>query len=215
MAEVASAPIPGGSALTLPLALPSTLHLPALSTALASTNPPKPIDEAYLRAPDEALVLHLYSTILQLPALREASAALEREKAERARRDIEVEEALNEAESVRTEAEERAERERAERERAEAEKDRLAAELAGSNAQLAALKSTSESGTSEVAELKGRLEQVEQEKRDLLSSLEKEREESSRRGGECVDGRGQNALCLRVLGKATSIVCSHLLLYAF
>ncbi|KAI3477157.1 hypothetical protein L1887_61151 [Cichorium endivia] len=58
------------------------------------------------------------------------------------------------------------------------ENERRAKEL------LTTLKSSTESGVRHAAEVRGRLDQVEQEKRDLLASLQREREESTRKAEE-------------------------------
>ncbi|PWN53009.1 hypothetical protein IE53DRAFT_226421 [Violaceomyces palustris] len=64
------------------------------------------------------------------------------------------------------------------------EKDRLSAELTGVSAQLSTLRSSSESGIRHAADMRGKINQVEQEKRDILASLQREREESTRKALE-------------------------------
>ncbi|KAJ9477644.1 Protein MLP1 [Pseudozyma hubeiensis] len=76
------------------------------------------------------------------------------------------------------------ETERKAKELVRSEKDRLSAELVGVSAQLTTLKSSTESGVRQAAEVRGRLDQAEQEKRDILSSLQREREESTRKAEE-------------------------------
>ncbi|SPO43545.1 uncharacterized protein PSANT_01230 [Moesziomyces antarcticus] len=76
------------------------------------------------------------------------------------------------------------ENERRAKELVASERDRLSAELVGVTAQLTTLKSSTESGVRHAAEVRGRLDQVEQEKRDLLASLQREREESTRKAEE-------------------------------
>uniref|UniRef100_V5E7N8 Uncharacterized protein n=2 Tax=Kalmanozyma brasiliensis (strain GHG001) TaxID=1365824 RepID=V5E7N8_KALBG len=76
------------------------------------------------------------------------------------------------------------ETERRAKELVQSEKDRLSAELVGISAQLTTLKSSTESGVRQAAEVRGRLDQAEQEKRDILASLQREREESTRKAEE-------------------------------
>ncbi|CBQ70476.1 conserved hypothetical protein [Sporisorium reilianum SRZ2] len=76
------------------------------------------------------------------------------------------------------------EAERRAKELVQSEKDRLSAELVGVSAQLTTLKSSTENGVRQAAEVRGRLDQAEQEKRDILASLQREREESTRKAEE-------------------------------
>ncbi|TKY85042.1 hypothetical protein EX895_006122 [Sporisorium graminicola] len=76
------------------------------------------------------------------------------------------------------------ETERRAKELVQSEKDRLSAELVGVSAQLTTLKSSTETGVRQAAEVRGRLEKSEQEKRDILASLQREREESTRKAEE-------------------------------
>lgn len=189
MADVEMAPvgIPApASTTTLPLDLPVDLPLDTLLATLnkdggeASTT----TTEDRLRAPDAELILHLYRSILSLAPLVDAQAALEKDREERERRAIDAESQLHEAERLRAEAEARAEEDRQAKETALSDKMALSGKLAQVEGTLAALQSNTESGVAQSAEVVGRLEKAEQEKRDLLDMLEREKTECARRAEE-------------------------------
>ncbi|KAN0060627.1 Protein mlp1 [Thecaphora frezii] len=141
-------------------------------------------DSLQLVQEKEALAIEIANLKNQLDA---SSVELENEKRQaavakedREKLEAELSAANNQLAAFRTEAES----ERKAKELLSSEKDRLAAELTGVSAQLSTLRSSSESGVRHVAEVRGRLEQVEQEKRDILSSLQREREDSTRKAQE-------------------------------
>ena len=132
----------------------------------------------------EALAADVVSLQNQLGA---ANTSLENEKreaeasrADRDRLQSELGSAFSQVARLKTEVES----ERTAKEMVASEKDRLAAELTGLSAQLSTLRSSTESGVRHAAEVRGRLEQIEQEKRELLSSLQREREETTRKSQE-------------------------------
>jgi len=194
MADVEMAKV-GGAGATQPEGHPSIqMQLPpdiSMETLLSTfqslpqeLTPDFQVTEQLLLNPTAPLVQTLYKALVALPSLVQSSKDLEKERAETIAREVEIEASLNEAERLRSEAIERSQKEREEREQAEKLKDEVNVTLASVQAELTGLKSTSESGSNVSAELKGRLEGIEQEKRDLLSKVEREQTECNRRGGE-------------------------------
>ncbi|SPO39742.1 uncharacterized protein PSFLO_05223 [Pseudozyma flocculosa] len=246
-----------GTSAPLQLSLPPTIPIDQLALALLKSSDPPPfeaIPETRILAPDQDLLIYVYSLVLQIPALRDTAASLQRDLADTksreallaesvsvaAKRNDELEHAAaqqsqallevsrerdslsaevvslqnqlgagqvaleNEKRETAAAKDDRArleselaaantqiaasrnevESERKAKELIASEKDRLSAELTGVSAQLSTLRSASESGVRHAAEVRGRLEQVEQEKRDILGSLQREREESTRKAEE-------------------------------
>jgi nucleoprotein TPR len=160
------------------------MSIQILLNVLGSTDGASAITEERIRAPDEALLLHIYNVLLTIPSLRDAITLHETQQKENERRKVDMESQLHEAERLKAEAETRAEEDRIAKEQAIKEKVEINGQLAQVQGTLAALQSTSDSGIQQSAEVKGRLEQAEQEKRDVLEMLEREKIESSRRSEE-------------------------------
>lgn len=179
--EMASVGIPARP--TLAVDVPADMPLDTLLATLNKDGAGLDSDER-LRAPDADLILQLYRSILSLAPLVDAQAALEKDKEERERRTVDAESQLHEAERLKAEAEARAEDDRLAKEAALGEKMELSGKLAQVEGTLAALQSTSESGVAQSAEVAGRLEKAEQEKRDMLDMLEREKTECARRAEE-------------------------------
>lgn len=179
--EMASVGIPARP--TLAVDVPADMPLDTLLATLNKDGAGLDSDER-LRAPDADLILQLYRSILSLAPLVDAQATLEKDKEERERRTVDAESQLHEAERLKAEAEARAEDDRLAKEAALGEKMELSGKLAQVEGTLAALQSTSESGVAQSAEVAGRLEKAEQEKRDMLDMLEREKTECARRAEE-------------------------------
>lgn len=173
-----------GGLARLPVNLPSTIPIEVLLNVLGSTDGASAITEDRIRAPDEALLLHIYNILLTIPSLRDAIGLHETQQSENERRKVDMESQLHEAERLKSEAESRAEEDRIAKEQAIKEKVEINGQLAQVQGTLAALQSTSDTGIQQSAEVKGRLEQAEQEKRDVLEMLEREKIESARRSEE-------------------------------
>jgi hypothetical protein len=183
----------------LPVSLPPTLDVATLQSVLSgivdssllvptasgdgSTVSLLPLEK--ITSPDAALILSIYTFLAgKLPDLQSSASKLESLQAESQRREIEVESTLNEAERTRAEAEQRAEAAAAEASSANAEKEKQREELERTRTELEVVKSSSESGSSALSQLQDRVVNVEQEKRDLLTLLDREKEESARRAGK-------------------------------
>lgn len=182
----------------LPISLPPTLDVSTLQSVLSgivdsSLLVPTPTEEGAtvpllplekITAPDAALILSIYTFLAgKVPDLQSSASKLESLQAESQRREIEVESTLNEAERARAEAEQRAEAAAAEASSANAEKEKHREESERIRTELEVVKSSSESGNSALSQLQERVVNVEQEKRDLLTVLDREKEESARRAG--------------------------------
>ena len=61
-----------GGLARLPINLPSTIPIQILSSVLGSNDGASAITEERIRAPDEALLLHIYNILLTIPSLRDA-----------------------------------------------------------------------------------------------------------------------------------------------
>lgn len=168
----------------LPISLPSTVPIEKLLNVLGSTDGASAITEERIRSPDEALLLHIYNVLLTIPSLQDAITLHETQQKENERRNVDMESQLHEAERLKAEAEARAEEDRTAKEQAIKEKADINGQLAQVQGTLVSLQSTTDSDVQKSAEVKGRLEQAEQEKRDLLEMLEREKIESSRRSEE-------------------------------
>lgn len=168
----------------LPVDLPPNMAPDALLAVLGSSDGAVPIDEARIRAPDASLILHIYRTLLTIPQLHDAVASHEKQRSEHERHTVDVETQLHEAERLQAEAEARAEDDRLAKQAALQEKMEISGQLAQVQGTLSSLQSSAESGTQTSAEIKGRLEQAEQEKRSMLELLEREKVESARRAEE-------------------------------
>jgi nucleoprotein TPR len=168
----------------LPVSLPAAMSVEALLAVLGASDGVQPIDESRIRAPDEALILHVYSMLLSIPALRDTIGLHEKERHERERVSVDMEMQLHEAERLKEEAEKRAEENRQAKEEALRERLELAGSLAQVQGTLSALQSTVDGGVQQAADVKGRLDQTEKEKRGLLDMLEREKVENTRRAEE-------------------------------
>ncbi|KDN51342.1 hypothetical protein K437DRAFT_254932 [Tilletiaria anomala UBC 951] len=185
-AEV-SAPMPGADGIQrLPLALPITLDVTALQASLASIgNIEGSVSSQRINAPDAGLIVAIYTFLAtKLSSLQGAAEALEATRVEASRREIEVETALNDAERARTEAEQRAEVATTDALSAKAEQEKLRSELQGARLELDAARSTSESGGEAQTQLQQRIATAQQEKRDLLALLDREKADSASRSEE-------------------------------
>lgn len=165
----------------LPVDLPSTISAELLVNVLGSTDGSTDITEDRIRAPDQALLLHIYRSLLSIPSLKEAISLHEQEKNERERRDVDMETQLHEAERLRSEAESRSEADRQAKESSLREKLDIEGQLVQTQSTLNALQSNTETSGQQAAEWKGRWDQAEQEKRGILEMLEREKVESARR----------------------------------
>ncbi len=202
-----------GAASSLQLALPPSLDLnllqkilssivdPALLSASAAVpteqadaataetqqqqqqQPALPIER--ITSPDASLILSIYAFFAtQFSALQKGAADASALQAELARRGIEAESQLNDAEQSRAEAEQRAAQAEQLAAQAQAEKHAVDAQLAEASQQLQAAQSQQASGGAANDQAQQRIAQVEQEKRDLLALLDREKEESARNAGE-------------------------------
>lgn len=181
----------------LPIAVPMSLDVEALRRTVSSI-----VDSALLEpaseqastplvslerinAPDAALVLSIYTYLAtQLPALQQAAQELESTRTAASRREVEVESVLNEAERTRSEAETRADAASAEASDARTQLAATQQQLQQTRTELEVARSASESGSNASSQLQQRVVAVEQEKRDLLALLDREKEDAARKEGQ-------------------------------
>ncbi|KAF5340774.1 hypothetical protein D9611_007504 [Ephemerocybe angulata] len=104
--------------------------------------------------------------------------------AEGERKDVELDQALQDKESIAKEFEESMENVHAELESVKREKERLAEENAELKAKVSALSNSQTSASSEVEGLKHQVDDVEREKRELLGVITRMREEGAQREDE-------------------------------
>jgi nucleoprotein TPR len=170
------------SSSALSVEIPPTMSLDALQSILASCGASITADQ--LQHPTANVVLQIYAALLTIPTLRATIAQFDASKVEGERRSVEMEMQLHDAERLKDEAEKRAEEDRIAKEAAIQEKNEISSQLAQVQGTLDALQSNSESGSQQSAVVKGQLEKIQHEKRDILEMLEREKVESARRAEE-------------------------------
>ena len=189
-----------GPPVGLSLSVPPSLSLDAVQSVLAGCG--ASVTREDLQSPTANVVIQVYTALLAIPTLRDAVTQYEKDKKDTERRNVDLEMQLHEAERLKDEAEKRAEESRAAREDSIRECSDMSSQLAEARGTLQSLQSNAESGSQESAEAKGKLERIQQEKRDLLEMLERERIESARRAGEC----DRDCMCSPY---STSIACQR------
>lgn len=172
----------GLSASGLPIMVPPSLSLDSLQSILATCGASISTDQ--LQSPNSSVILQIYTALLTIPTLRDSISQFGIERKEAEKTSVEMEMQLHDAERLKDEAEKRAEEDRAAKEEVILEKNQISSQLAQVQGTLDGLQSTAESGTRKSAEVKGLLEKIQQEKRDVLEMLERERLESARRAEE-------------------------------
>lgn len=175
--------MPAGDLLpTLSIAIPPTLSLDALQSVLHKCGATITADQ--LQNPTANIILQIYAVLLTIPTLQDSAAQSDTSKRDGERRSVEMEMQLHEAERLKDEAEKRAEEDRLAKEVAIQEKNQASSQLALLQGTLDGLQSNAETGSQQTAQVKGQLEKIQQEKREILEMLEREKVESARRAEE-------------------------------
>ena len=176
----------------LPLSLPASLDVGALQASLnavlaassgASSDSVSVLPEQ-IHAPDANFILAIYHYLVtQLPPLQAAAEELDAVRAQAARREIEIETLIHDSDRGRAESDQRAEDAEHEASQAMEEKAKLEAELQTARTELEVARLARDSGGNAQTMLEERAVVVEQEKRDLLTVLDRAKEESARLSG--------------------------------
>ncbi|GJE88476.1 hypothetical protein PsYK624_045590 [Phanerochaete sordida] len=175
-------PPPSQSQAELHLAIPDDIPLDVLSTLFP---------DAQLEAPSADTIISLYRLVV---AQASDSDLLQREveetKAELQRKDVELDQALQDRESAVRELESVSESLQNELRQAKQEKDEILASKAALESQLASISTSQTSTSTEVESLKHRIEDVEREKRDLVGVVSRLKEDAAQREEEIQTLRG-------------------------
>lgn len=186
MSDAAASAASTDAATQLTLTLPPTLSLDVLLSLLPSTDASgAPIDAARLTAPNAALVLSVYA------ALSEAAAQLTSERTLRQREQVEAEGALHTLQSELSQTSTQASQAEAKAAAAEAQLGALKTHVETLQRETdAAKKQAQETQSRELnAEEAKRVKDVEMEKRELLTLLDREKTENARMTRECCSTR--------------------------
>lgn len=176
------------------ISLPSDIDLDALGALI----PGEPLE-----APTEDTVLHLYRTLLaHVTQLDATTREVEELRAEAEKKEVELDQALQDRESDRNELENRADNLQKELKTVKAERDefgtysyglggychsvnvvRVATAKVALQTQLSSASSSHNASSVELDNLKTRVEDVEREKRDLVSIVSRLKEDCAQRDG--------------------------------
>ena len=142
------------------ISIPHNISLESLSTL---------VPEASLDAPTPETILHIYKLILaQAADLAGATSELEEARAQIVRKDVELDQALQDKEAAVSELEKSVETTRNELILAAQQRDEFNASQATLQSQISTLNSSQSTRSSELDTLRGRIEETEREKRDLV-----------------------------------------------
>lgn len=164
------------------LDIPDDVDLDSLSELLPETN---------LNAPSHDTVVQLYRLILaQALEGRLIAQELDEARAEVEKKDVELDQALQDKESASRDLETLLENAQNELVLAKQERDQAVASQAALQAQIQALSNSQSSSSSEVEALKRRVEDTEREKRDLVGVISRLKQESIQQEEEIQTLRG-------------------------
>ena len=163
------------------------------------------VPDADLSEPNSEVIISIYRLLLQHVAdLNSTQRQLDESRAEVEKKDVELDQALQDRESMSKELEQSQESAHVELEKCKREKDQLgthcnalyslrvahrvlggftAASQSASQSQIMALEATQTSSTSEVDKLRKRVDDVEREKRDLVGVISRLKQENESREG--------------------------------
>lgn len=174
-AETASAVSNGGDAGPFTIDIPDDVDTDALAAVLP---------DASFTTPSPDTVLALYRLVLAQGAdIDNANRELDAATAEAEKKGIELEQVYQDKDNVARDAEAAVEAANAELAAAKRERDELAAANTKLKAELNAVTSSQSSSSTEVTELKRRVEDVEREKRDLVTVITRLKQENGQREG--------------------------------
>ncbi|KAI5827114.1 hypothetical protein K523DRAFT_340270 [Schizophyllum commune Tattone D] len=175
-AETASAVSNGGDAGPFTIDIPDDVDTDALAAVLP---------DASFTTPSPDTVLALYRLVLAQGAdIDNANRELDAATAEAEKKGIELEQVYQDKDNVARDAEAAVEAANAELAAAKKERDELAAANTKLKAELNAVTSSQSSSSTEVTELKRRVEDVEREKRDLVTVITRLKQENGQREEE-------------------------------
>ncbi|KAL1742749.1 hypothetical protein HDZ31DRAFT_42546 [Schizophyllum fasciatum] len=175
-AETASAASTGADAGPFTIDIPDDVDIDALSNVLP---------DASFTTPSPDTVLALYRLVLAQGAdIDSAQRDLDAANAEVEKKGIELEQVYQDKDNVARDAEAAVEAANAELAAAKKERDELAAANSKLKAELDTISSSQSSSSSEVTELKRRVEDVEREKRDLVTVITRLKQENGQREEE-------------------------------
>ncbi|KAF8582854.1 hypothetical protein K439DRAFT_123735 [Ramaria rubella] len=148
------------ASLSIHLDLPHDIPLESLSTLIPDTS---------LDAPSAETILHIYKLLLaQAADLASATSDLEDARAQIVRKDVELDQALQDKESAVAELEQSVEAVRNELQTAAQQRDELNVSQSTLQYQLSTLSSSQSTRSSELDSLQRRVDETEREKRDLV-----------------------------------------------
>jgi len=157
------------------IALPDELPLESLSALLPETS---------LEAPSPESILYIYKLLLaQANDLSGVSAELEELRSQLMRKDVELDQALQDKESAVAELEQSVEATRNELKSVVVQRDELRASQGALQSQLATMSSSQTSRSSELDVLRVRIEETEREKRDLVGVVDRLRSDGTQAEG--------------------------------
>jgi nucleoprotein TPR len=145
---------------TIHISIPPDISLESLSALIPDTS---------IDAPTPDTILHIYKLIIaQAADLAGATSELEEARAQIVRKDVELDQALQDKESSVSELEQSIETARNELKLAVRQRDELNASHATLQSQISTISSSQSTRTSELETLHRRIEDTEREKRDLV-----------------------------------------------
>ncbi|KZT67236.1 hypothetical protein DAEQUDRAFT_729270 [Daedalea quercina L-15889] len=174
--ENSPAPTPATHDATITLAIPDDVDIGALSGLLP---------EIDLHTPSPDAIVALYRLVVAQASDNDATQReLEEARAEIDRKNVELEQALQDKESATVELDTTLDAVRKELEQVKREKDELATARASLQAQITTLSTTQSTSSSEVEALKHKIEDTEREKRELVTVVSRLKEDGAQREEE-------------------------------
>ncbi|KZT09250.1 uncharacterized protein LAESUDRAFT_545404 [Laetiporus sulphureus 93-53] len=178
-----SSPAPAASQdVAFSVTIPNELDTNALVELIPDLNPSSPSPSA---------IVSLYRLLLSHASENDATRKeLEEARAEIERKDVELDQALQDKESATRDLESALESVRAELQTAKSDKEELATSRNALRTQITAISTTQSAASTEVVLLKQKIEDVEREKRDLLTVVSRMEDDSTQRETEIQTLRG-------------------------
>ncbi|KAJ6584124.1 hypothetical protein DFH09DRAFT_1434376 [Mycena vulgaris] len=160
----------------LTIFIPSDIDLDTLSNLLPETSITSQTPEG---------IIELYRSLIDLASKLDAAARdRDEDRAQAEKMEVELDQALQDREAMSKELEGSAEHWQADLKKVKQERDELLSSQAALQAQISALSTSQSSSSTEVDNLKHRVEDTEREKRDLVGVISRLKQDSSQREEE-------------------------------